>query len=471
MRVTRWVAWVVLLSACALETADERDLRDDAPEQIGELGEALTQQEMANTAGASASYSTTTGSLERTGPFFESLGTNGRRCIDCHQAEQGFTITPSRLAMTFARTAGLDPVFRPVDGAISPTADVSTSTARRNAYKLLLARGVIRVGIGIPQDAEFDLTMVEDPAGYASARELSLFRRPLPATNLRFNAAVMWDGRESAPERSLDDALLQQSADATVGHAQASAFPSLSQQRAIVDFESALSTAQLRDSLAGSLFDLVNDVLGGPEPLASQPFYPGINDAFQGGPEGETFDPRVFTVFDGFDPLDSGSPEAEARASIARGQALFNSKPMLIRNVSGINDDPALGSPVALVGTCGTCHSVPNVGTSSVARYMDIGISGATRRIPEFPLYTLRNKTTGATVQSTDPGRALITGKWQDMQRFKVPGLRGLAARPPYFHNGQALTLIDVVDFYSGRFAMGMTTQERSDLVAFLRAL
>ena len=57
------------------------------------------------------------------------------------------------------------------------------------------------------------------------------------------------------------------------------------------------------------------------------------------------------------------------------------------------------------------------------------------------------------------------------MARFKGPILRGLAARPPYFHNGSAASLADVVDFYDGRFAIGFTSQEKSDLGAFLRSL
>jgi len=57
------------------------------------------------------------------------------------------------------------------------------------------------------------------------------------------------------------------------------------------------------------------------------------------------------------------------------------------------------------------------------------------------------------------------------VNRFKGPILRGLAARAPYFHNGFAATLPEVVDFYDSRFAIGFTAQEKSDLVAFLRAL
>ena len=72
-------------------------------------------------------------------------------------------------------------------------------------------------------------------------------------------------------------------------------------------------------------------------------------------------------------------------------------------------------------------------------------------------------------MQTTDPGRALITGKWADIGKFKGPILRGLAARAPYFHNGSAATLGDVVDFYDTRFNIHMTAAAEARLVAFLR--
>ena len=102
---------------------------------------------------------------------------------------------------------------------------------------------------------------------------------------------------------------------------------------------------------------------------------------------------------------------------------------------------------------------------------LDIGLADASRRTPDLPLYTLQHKTTGEQVQTTDPGRALVTGKWRDVGKFKGPILRGLASREPYFHNGAAATLEEVVDFYEERFNLGLTAQQQSDLVAFLRAL
>ena len=122
-------------------------------------------------------------------------------------------------------------------------------------------------------------------------------------------------------------------------------------------------------------------------------------------------------------------------------------------------------------GTCTTCHDTPNSGNHSVSAPLNIGIADASRRTPDMHLYTLQNKTTGKMVQTTDPGRALITGKWKDIGRFKGPILRGLAARAPYFHNGSAKDFQAVIDFYDQRFGIGFTDQEKADLIAFLRTL
>jgi len=462
-----WIAAAAgLLAGCNTEPVSDLDEALDRSSLELANNEALT-----NPLGAHASFSTA-GTVASTGPFFDDLGTNGRRCVTCHAADQGFSITPSRIALAFARTSGNDPLFRLNDGAIAPTANVSTLTAKRIAYSLLTQRGLIRVGIGIPAGAEFELSAVDDPAGYASAAELSLFRRPLPSTNLRFNAQVMWDGRESPFSRTFDQALLQQSDDATVGHAQARVSPTAAQKRSIVDFEVALTTAQIRDTVAGTLFNPAAGLFGGPQPLSTQTFYVGINDLVGDSRTGAAHNPVAFTLFNGWSEIPSDtSAAAVARASIARGQRIFNTKPASIRNTPGINDDPALGSPAELIGTCSTCHNAPNVGSGSSGAFMNIGIGGPTRAIAAMPLYTLRNRTTGATIQTTDPGRALITGKWADIQRFKVPALRGLAARPPYFHDGRSITLIDVVDFYNGRLRMNLTAAEKADLVAFLGAL
>jgi hypothetical protein len=424
-----------------------------------------------NATGAAQTFSTK-GRVDMTNPFFQSLGTNGRTCFTCHRPESGWTVTPAGVRERFEATAGLDPIFRTNDGSNSPGADVSTVEARRRAYNMLLSKGLIRVGLGIPADAEFTLEAVDDPYGFASSHELSLFRRPPPSTNLTFLSTVMWDGRETFPGQTITFDLLDQSNGATTGHAKGIPL-STEQREQIVDFETSLFTAQVYDVAAGDLG--TQGAKGGPKSLSKQDFYIGINDPLGLNPRKIPFTPVVFTNFAAWAQLrsshgDDGDEEDEgrvaARQAVARGEELFNGKRINITGVKGLNDDLGVAT---IPGTCGTCHDSPNVGNHSVAAPLDIGLTDASRRTPDMPLYTLRNKVTGQTVQTTDPGRALVTGKWKHIGRFKGPVLRALAARAPYFHDGSAATLTDAVKFYNTRFGIGLTDAEISDLAAFLR--
>lgn len=126
--------------------------------------------------------------------------------------------------------------------------------------------------------------------------------------------------------------------------------------------------------------------------------------------------------------------------------------------------------PDSLPGTCTVCHDTPNAGDHSVKAPLDLGLADPSVA-PYLPVYTLKNLTTAETIETTDPGRAMITGKWRDIGKFKGPILRALAARAPYFHNGSAATLEEVVDFYDTRFDIRLTPREKADLAAFLRSL
>ena len=117
------------------------------------------------------------------------------------------------------------------------------------------------------------------------------------------------------------------------------------------------------------------------------------------------------------------------------------------------------------------CHNTPNAGDHSGVAAAEHQAHGRRPADADLPLYTLQNMTTHATVQTTDPGRAMVTGKWADVGKFKGPILRALAARAPYFHNGSAATLSDVLDFYNTRFNLGLSRREKADLIAFLSAL
>ena len=420
-----------------------------------------------NQTGASTTISTD-GAIDLTNEFFQDLGTNGRRCATCHQPSEGWTITPKGLQDRFESTGGKDPIFRTNDGSNSPNADVATVQARRNAYSMLLTKGLIRVGLAIPINAEFELIAADDPYHFASASELSMFRRPAPATNLKFLSTVMWDGRETAPGQSIHFDLSNQANNATLGHAQAAQPLSQQQRQHIVGFETSLFTTQIFDNAVGPLN--ARGAKGGPDILSKQDFYIGINDLFGDSKTENPFDPIAFNLYDSWKVL-SGGGLNEARRSVAHGEELFNTKLIQISGVSGINDEPAFGSPKVVNGTCTTCHDTPNSGNHSVSAPLNIGLTDPGRRTPDLPLYTLRNKTTNAVIQTSDPGRAMVTGKWKDIGRFKGPILRGLPARAPYFHNGSAQDLRAVIDFYDQRFGIGFTNQEIADLIAFLRTL
>jgi hypothetical protein len=421
----------------------------------------------------------TAGSIDLTNEFFQDLGTNGRRCVSCHLPSAGWTVTPSQLQKVFDHSDGgvidddfgLAAAFRLVDGANRPDADVSTLEARRAAYSMLLTKGLIRVGIGVPANAEFRLTAVDDPYGYASARELSLFRRPLPSTNLKFISAVMWDGREVDRNRpGIHFALVQQANDATQGHAEQPTPITEAQRESIVAFEMGLHSAQESNHGLGSL--RAEGATGGTKAVIATETYIGINDNLGDFRTGAPFTTQVFTNYNTWATSDSA-----ARQQIARGQALFNTRAITLSGVGGLNggtlchpNGTCATLPASFEGTCTTCHNTPNGGNHSTAVPLDIGLVEESERTPDMPLYTLECND-GTVRRVTDPGRALITGKCADIGKFKGPVLRTLASRAPYFHNGSAATLADAVDFYNRRFNMQLTAQERADLAAFLATL
>lgn len=414
----------------------------------------------------------TYGKVDITNPFFRPLGTNGRTCNTCHLANSAWSITPADVHAKFFATGGTDPIFRTNDGSNCPTTDVSTPRARAQAYSLLLNKALLRISMAMPLNAEFQIIGIEDPYSCpdTTTSNPAFYRRPLPSTNLSFLSAVMWDGRETVfgaiPGKSLNlpQSLANQALDAVTGHAQGSA-PTQEQLAKIAEFETGLSTAQAFDYRAGILD--AQGATGGPMHLSRQNTYIGINDALGGDPTGAAFDPNVFTLYEAW--KNSGSPY---RRSVARGEALFNNLPIPITDVGGLND--ALKQQV-IMGTCTTCHDTPNAGDHSLSVPLRIGTTAYPVQSPldisGLPIYTVQCIATGETVQVTDIGRAMISGKCADIGKVKGPILRGLAARAPYFHNGAAKTLSDAVEFYNQRFNLALTAQQKDDLVAFLKTL
>jgi cytochrome c peroxidase len=436
--------------------------------------------------GFSGTYSNT-GSVDLSGPFFQSLGTNGRTCGTCHQPDNAFGLSALNAQFRYFTSRGKDPLFAQVDGSTCPTGPINNS--------LVLNNGLIRIGLTVPPNStdasapQYTITAVQDPYGCAlttdsqGVQTVSVYRRPLPTTNLGFLSAVMFDGRESLRlplnngqtfPANLNADLTQQAIDATLTHAQGQA-PTTAQLSGIVNFELALNSAQLFDFAAG---DLSRNAQGGAQFLSTQPYYPGINDSLGADPQGKPFTPNVFTIYTSFQ--NSRNPQ---RASIARGEQIFNTQPLTISNVPGLTTGNQ-----EIAGTCTTCHDNFNVGNHSFPLPLDIGngrslayetdpniIAGlqqlAPATMPVFQLVCNQGPLAGQTFYTTDPGKALITGQCSDIGRGKGLILRGLAARAPYFHNGAAASLSQVVDFYNKRFQINLTSQQRQDLINFLQTL
>jgi cytochrome c peroxidase len=457
-----------------------------------------------------------------TNAFFQSLGTNGRSCATCHQPASAMSISLDAIKLRFALTGGADPLFAPVDAAVCPSAVPAAATSPSHggrlmghgsnmaqAYSLLLTRGVFRIFLPVPANAEYTLTVVSDPTtcnldpNYnqvldastgAVTQIVSVYRRPRPTTNAKFvtttdvdtgllpavdsvtkqplaidpntglaeSGNIMWDGREPS--------LQSQAVDATLGHAQALSPPTPAQVDQIVAFELGVYSAQSYGTVAGSLTAF--GATGGP--LSVEATLPGQAASLGHGPR--------LIPFDAWSTISGKALGAAQRESIYRGEEIFNTRQFSVSNVAGFNNVTTIGNQATT--TCSGCHNQVNVGNSAFAdAQRDIGTThvasplNAATPATDLPIFQLTcnggasTAFAGTTVTTNDPGLALITGKCADIGRVSVPQLRGLVARSPYFHDGSAATLADVVNFYNHRFGIGLSAQDESDLTNFLSSL
>ena len=126
--------------------------------------------------------------------------------------------------------------------------------------------------------------------------------------------------------------------------------------------------------------------------------------------------------------LSLAAPPAPANfdaVAAVRGQLLFNGK-----------------------AQCVTCHSGPKF-TDANERLHDIADVVSEPEPNGAPSYAARSAT----------------------KHYRTSPLRGVWQHPPYFHNGTAATLEDVVNTYNDRKALGLTADEVEDLAQYLKSL
>jgi hypothetical protein len=452
-------------------------------------------------------------------PFFEPIGTNGRACITCHQPSDGMSLSAASAQARWHLKGASDPLFAATDGSNCP----SLPQDKRESHSLLLERGLFRIAINWPPkdergkavDPDFDIEVVRDPTGcnldktygMEAAGQVSVYRRPRPFANLKyvigsdksdgtsppFTRLITPKGTATPFELHPDTGLpissqimadaraptLQlQAADAATRHLEANGVlnPAVAQQ--IVDFGMQLFMAQSSDRF-GTDFSKP----GTPEALGPQSLSRNKHNIL-----GANWDQPAFFDFDAWRKPRAGASKDENafRQSVARGYDLFFVRAIFIRDTMHITT-AGFGNPTKR--TCVTCHNLQSVGMDQGTGWVDLGTTNlpwAREPIqsewnperPQVPLFKITCKDDrpqhiylGKVIYTSDPGRALITGKCYDVGAIVMQQFRGLSARAPYFSNGSAATLRELVDFYDRRFNIGYTEQERTDLVNFLSVL
>lgn len=447
--------------------------------------------------------------------FFEPLGSNGRACVTCHQPAAAMALSLELIRQRWDESNGNDPLFAAIDGRNCPHLPPNDPLA----HSLLLERGLIRVFLPWPPrdqggnviEPEFTIEVVRDPTGcnthpeyglHSAEPTISVYRRPRMAANLKYVTAAEFgvtpfsikDARPGNrdPETGrlvnmnmLADAreptLRTQAISAALIHLETAGAPGDAQLAEIIEFETQIYAAQAHHVSAGNL-----EEDGGPPALGPRALAEG-----ETGVLGNNTTRYVFPMNDAWTSLErTGDAEVDAqrefRESVQRGHDVFFFRTFWISDSMHINNI-GLGNPIKR--TCSTCHGMHMTGMDTANGFVDVGSTNLpwatetgqdpwTDRKPEMPLFRLTCDNAhaphpffGRVIYSQDPARALITGRCNDIGAIVMQQFRGIASRAPYFTNGSAKNLRELIDFYDRRYNIRYSEQEKVDLENFLSAL
>lgn len=441
----------------------------------------------------------TGGAIDTKGhPFFEAIGPNGRACVTCHQPADSMSLSAKSAQERWEATGGKDPLFAAFDGSNCPT----LPQAERASHSLLLERGLIRIqrpwpartfnGKAIKPD--FDIEVVHDPNGCNSgpnygpaAGKISVYRRPRPVANMKYLLAVGFafdpkqgyalpldpiSGKPQSGNLMADNRagnLTEQLDDASSSHLEFIRRLTPEQIDRLQDFELRIYAAQQVGPNGVTLN--AGGAEGGPAKLRdSEP-----------GALGSIGTP----VWSEFAAWEKPNPAAEKgltkkqiafRRSVARGARTFRDKTFLIFDSAGINSRIGFGNPVR--NSCVFCHNMSQMGNDVAPGQVDLGTTTLPYADPfsDLPMFriTCRGRPHphyGKVILTYDPGFALTSGRCADVGKITLQSMRGLSARAPYFSNGLAKDLREVIDYYERRYRIGYTEQEKQDLVNLMSVL
>jgi len=141
------------------------------------------------------------------------------------------------------------------------------------------------------------------------------------------------------------------------------------------------------------------------------------------------------------------------------------------KDTNAISPEARRGFDVFLAAKCDACHLI-----------MTEGLHPFALKYVEFTDFKFHNLGVDATKKNPDPGLYAVTGNAEDFGRFRTPTLRNVALTAPYFHDGSAATLADVVEFYDkggnqnrnldpALQPLKLSMQQKQDLIRFLESL
>jgi cytochrome c peroxidase len=443
----------------------------------------------------------TAGPIDTAGhPFFEAIGSNTRACVTCHQPANAMSVSVESIRERWRATGGRDPIFAAVDGSNNPS--LPQDDAR--SHSLLLNRGLFRVGLAWPPAGvtpEFRIEVVRDPTGVnrdpiygltSPSPTVSVFRRPRVVANLKYvtspdglfnvKLGVLMDkdpdtGKPSSMNIMADaraPSLAVQAQGAYHDHQGGQGPLARAQVERILAFENQVYVAQTWDRVGGSLVEPGGPAALGPANISKHAVHV-LNSARTPG----------FHFFDMWQTTSAQPVDARAafRASVARGNDIFLNRRFWVKDVTHIN---SIGLANPAKRTCAVCHNAQTSGMDLAPGWVDLGTTNyptwteapvwtESQDLPVFKL-TCRpdappHPFLGRQIYTADPGRALVTGRCADIGAITMGQFRGLAARAPYFSNGSAKNLRELVDYYDRRFDMRLTEQEKQDLINFLGVL
>lgn len=422
---------------------------------------------------------------------------NGRSCATCHVPEDNFTLTPAHV-VKFLESNPNAPLFNAIDA--------DDPTAKRLTFEHL-KKGLVRVWLTLPDNVD-----LIDEAGNVTTppdRKIFVWRSVPSIADSALTAPYQLDGRAATLEEQAQAAIISHSEGGTaskqdlelIAEFVRSRYSSERVRKAAAELASGIELAKVSD---------VDAVLQlSPQEQRGKEVYEKICASCHGGANKATI-------------LDRAVHDLAFPALKPDGTVLYKV--------------PATDPPTRVLASQPKNEFI-NIG-SAVENFMaQIGITEQaehrilTRNV-SFPAYRLRFYKDASRTEvaadlppavrrekklqghidhdgnpiegpnffpfqlfTTDPGRALITGRPHDFEAFDIPTLRGIGKTAPYFHNNIAETLEDVVELYSdhllSRFPSlafpgekepdpdgdsfgppdALTAGQKSDLVAFLQRL